>query len=204
MCLCGCTIQTVDEDITPVRTDISFDETVDSCGSMIGLDIRRYSESMGDNSLFAYNDHRIGFYRDYPAHLVEVTTPDDCGMVYYQPDESEYHILSGISIDGFKVYVFDSQEWAISDYRRLATTEAPIEYDVPESSYNDGYYFTHYKIYNAERFSAYYYLGSIVISYTYFFNGNDTDDYQQYLDFCEALGLPTSDQITREVMDSAS
>lgn len=33
---------------------------------------------------------------------------------------------------------------------------------------------------------------------------DDIDDYQQYLDFCEALGLPTSNQITQEVMDSAS
>jgi len=43
-----------------------------------------------------------------------------------------------------------------------------------------------------------------VISLHLQFLVDDINDYQQYIDFCEALGLPTSDQITREVMDSAS
>jgi hypothetical protein len=40
----------------------------------------------------------------------------------------------------------------------------------------------------------------MIISYTYFFNAQDIENYQRYLDFCDALGLPTSDQITEEVM----
>ncbi len=200
ICLCGCKIQSDSDDISPVRTDLSFDDTVDLCGIAIGLDIQAYCEDLEDNSHFSYEDYSIDFYRDYPAHLEEVTTPDDCGMIYYNPDESAYHILSGFSIDGFKVFVFDSSKWAMADYCRLANTEVQIEYEVAESSYNDGYYYTHYMLYNSEQFSAYYYLGDMIISYTYFFNAQDIENYQRYLDFCDALGLPTSDQITEEVM----
>lgn len=43
----------------------------------------------------------------------------------------------------------------------------------------------------------------MISPYTYNYLVDDVDSYQQYLGFCDALGLPTSDLITEEVMASA-
>lgn len=197
----GCKDNFVSNDITPVRSDLTFDEAVDLCGSTIGVDIESYCEN---NCIINIDDYMIHFYRDYPSHLEELTMPDECGEVFYQPRESQYHIISGISIDGFIIHYFETSEWALSNYNDLVNDVADIDHDIIFGDYDEGYYLMSYMDYHSKQFSAFYYLGDMVVMYNYYFESDDEEDYQRYLVLCDALGLPTSDQITREVMDSAS
>lgn len=202
ICVCSCKIQTDNDDITPVRTGLKFEDVVDMCGSVIGLDIESYCEVMGDNFVIDHNDYLIAYSRDYSSYLERLARQDDSDYAFFTPRESQYHIISGVSIEGFNIYYYDDAKWAMEDYCELANEDIDDEIDIRESSYNDGYCFSLYSIYNSKRFSAYYYLGDIVISYLYIIDDEDVEYYICYLDFCDALGLPTSDQITEEVMAS--
>lgn len=203
ICVCSCKIQTDNDDITPVRTGLKFEDVVDMCSSVIGLDISSYCENKEDNCHFEYEDYRIHYVRDYAAQLEDIARENDDGLNLYNPSESEYHIVSLLSINGCKVFVFDSQEWALTDFCSVEDELVDYEPVVSEGSYEDGYCFISYKVNQSERISMFYYLDDMVVIYTYNYLVDDIDDYQQYLDFCEALGLPTSDQITEEVMASA-
>lgn len=203
LCLCACHNDPYGDAIKPVRNDLTFDEAVDICSSVIDLDIRTYCTDLDSNCRFEFEDYRIHYVRDYAEELENRSAPNADGEVIYYPDESEYHILSLLSIDGFKVVRFDDREWAMTHYCSLEST-GDYEIIVRDGLYNEGYSLITYMHYHSKQFSAYYYLGDIVVIYTYIFDSGDVDSYQRYLDFCEALGLPTSDQITQEVMDSAS
>lgn len=205
LCLCGCKIQSDSDDISPVRTDLTFDDIVELCGSAIDVNIPSHCENMENNCVFSIDNHSISYTRDYQLYLADVTKPDDCGIVFYQPRESEYHIIRGLSIDGFKVLDFESSKWAIQDYCEWVDESMVFDNAIDNSTHNTGYYFVDCWIGNSSRrFSAYYYLDTCIVSYTYTFNSNDVENYLRYLDFCDALGLPTSDQITEDVMGSVS
>ena len=93
ICVCSCKIQTDNDDITPVRTGLKFEDVVDMCSSVIGLDISSYCENKEDNCHFEYEDYRIHYVRDYAAQLEDIARGNDDGLNLYNPSESEYHIV---------------------------------------------------------------------------------------------------------------
>ena len=48
--------------------------------------------------------------------------------------------------------------------------------------------------------AATYYMGDYIIEYFLAFHGGYTEEYTEYLEFCELLGLPTSDEATQIIL----
>lgn len=48
---------------------------------------------------------------------------------------------------------------------------------------------------------ARYFLGNIVVDCSWSFERDNVEDYELYLELCDVLGLPTSDDATQQILE---
>ena len=190
-------------EVNSLENEISLVESIEDIGTALGIDIE--SNRPSDSSEFAFsfeqNGHHIVYIFDYSASLDYSTEIDPVtGEQYYYPLDYEYHILKALKIDGIRINEYESESWAECAYRSSVDQAIALDIELEDSSSCDGYCFaedTEGSYYR--EFYALYLIGRYVISYSYSITRADTEDYNNYLDFCEILQLPTSDQMTSEI-----
>ncbi len=192
-------------EVNSLENDISLMESIENVGTSLGIDIE--SNRPSDSSEFAFsfeqNGHHIVYIFDYPASLNYSTEIDPVtGEQYYYPLDYEYHILKALMIDGIRINEYESESWAECAYRSSVDQAITLDIELEDSSSCDGYCFaedTEGSYYR--EFYALYLVGRYVISYSYSITRADTEDYNNYLDLCEILQLPTSEQMTSEIFE---
>ena len=200
------TIYNSEDTITPIDVDLSFDEVASLVSNYYGFDLNSYNED-SSNISFDYGDNQISYIGDYNLLLTEETIPDYCGIVWYRPRESEYHQIRRFAVNDFSIDEFEDSSWAEADYIEKVEEDYSFEItetemvELSDSSKLEGYFFIIGEpVMNSQMFYAIYYFGNYTITYSWSFNQQDYVSYRSYLDICEMLGLPTSDEATQVIL----
>lgn len=189
--------------IEPLSIDMSFFETTEGINDVLGINLE---DVINDNPgmshcTFEQNGHQVVYTQDFQAFLSTMTNEDPItGELYYYASEYDYHRLRSLRIDQISINEYDSSFWAEYEYR--SNTDAAINncLEVSDSSPSDGYCFIYDTTPQHSMFYASYLVGNYTINYAYSFNRGDANEYSDYLNFCDTLGLPTSDQMTEIIL----
>lgn len=182
----------------PLDLDYDFEDIMYICNDYIGVDISNYSSQVINT--IDVNDHHILYIPDYIQHINDLIEISPEGAADDLP-ECEYHILRAMEVDGVYIYEFDDAYWAGVSYSIFVESAVSSNIETIDSSYPDGYCFAYdTSIRNVRRFIVRCYFGRCIMAYDYSVNTGHADDYEKYLELCNALGLPTSDQITGIVL----
>jgi hypothetical protein len=192
-------------EVNPLENDISLMDSIEDIGEILGIDIESNcpSGSVESGYSFDQNGQHIVYIFDFSVFLEDMTETDPIsGVQGYYPFDYEYHILKRLKIDGICINEYESESWAECGFRAFVDQAISLDIELDDSSSQDGYCFT---ILTEESglktFRVVYWVGRYTISYSYSINRADTDNYNNYLDYCELLELPTSDQMTSEIND---
>ena len=190
-------------EVNSLENEISLVESIEALGNILGIDIESNRPSDGAEYGFSFDQDgkHIVYISDFSAFLEDMTETDPVsGEQGYYPLDYEYHILKRLKIDGICINEYESESWAECGYRAFVDQAISLDIELDDSSSSDGYCFT---ILSEESelntFRVVYWVGQYTVSYSYSINRADTEDYNNYLDFCEILQLPTSDQMTSEI-----
>ncbi len=190
-------------EVNSLENHISLLESIEDIGEVLGIDIEsnRPSDCAEHGFSFDQDGQHIVYIYDFSAFLEDMTETDPIsGEQGYYPLDYEYHILKRLKIDGICINEYESESWAECGYRAFVDQAISLDIELVDSSSSDGYCFT---ILTEESglktFRVVYWIGQYTISYSYSITRADTEDYNNYLDFCELLELPTSDQMTSEI-----
>lgn len=190
-------------EISSLDVDMSFADSFDGIQCVLGIDIASNIPDDYDWSFsFDQLGHHIVYVDDYQEFInwSEETDPAT-GYQNYYPLEEEYHQISRLMIDNFAIEKFDSDYWAERAYRSNVDYVNSQGIETPDSSRSDGYCFTMIQSGQYSRiFYAHYLVGNYTISYFYVFDRSDTNEYLNYVDYCENIGLPTSSQMTESIL----
>lgn len=127
---------------------------------------------------------------------------DNASAAVHTPNEYEYHIMHRLYVDGLGINVFDDEYWAEECFRSCVNSAIVDGSILDDNLFEDGYCFILDESDPTYReFYAYYYIGDYMIDYLYIVGYEDVEHYTRYLEICEELGLPTSDQVTNEVLN---
>jgi len=190
-------------DVTPMEFSLTFDEIINQFNSYLGLTESDYYDESGIINYICNGSNGIYYEPDYESFLQGEVQPDPfTGAVYIVPSDYEYHIMRVWGINHVMyVYEFDSNTWAEEYYRKMVDYTLNAEDELASSSYSDGYCLRVGQYYKSgTMFMARYFLGNIVIDCSWSFERDNADDYELYLELCEILGLPTSDEATRQIL----
>ena len=191
-----------DFDVNSLDIDMSFMESWDGIRDRLGIDIASFVPEDGYEYAFSFSDsnHNCVYVEDYQGYLIDDGSRGD---VDFSSTEDETHVLNGLKIDGIVIKRYDSTYWAEYAYRAAVNAAITYAVELDESSYNDGYCLVEYVMTGWRSYNSYYLINDYVISYSFSFNNPIASEYIKYLDFCEILGLPTSDHITEVILGSS-
>lgn len=190
-------------DISPLVVDMSFADSFDGINTVLGIDIEsNIPVDYGWSFSFDQSGHHIVYTDDFQAFVdwSEETDPAT-GYQNYYPLEEEYHQVSRLMIDNFAIEKYESDYWAERAYRSNVDYVNSQGTETTDSSRSDGYCFT---IFQSGPYSsifyAHYLVGNYTVSYFYVFDRSDTNEYLDYLNYCEIIGLPISSQMTEAIL----
>ncbi len=185
-------------DFVPMDLDYDFEDIMNICSDYTGVEISNYSSDVINT--IDVNDHHIQYIPDYVQHLNYLIDISPEGAADDLP-ESDYHILRFLAVDGVRIFEYDEAYWASVAYGRFVESAVSSNIETIDSSYLDGYCFAYdTSIQNVRRYIVSYFFGNCIIAYDYNVNTGHTNEYEKYLELCNILGLPTSDQITDIVL----
>lgn len=185
-------------DFVPMDLDYDFEDVMNICSDYTGVEISNYSSDVINT--IDVNDHHILYIPDYVQHLNDLIEISPEGAADDLP-ECEYHVLRAMSVDGICIYEFDDAYWAGVSYSIFVESAVSSNIETIDSSYLDGYCFAYdTSIQNVRRYIVRCYFGNCILAYDYNVNTGHTNEYEKYLELCNVLGLPTSDQITDIVL----
>lgn len=184
-------------DFVPIDLDYDFEEIMDICNDYTGTDISSYSGDVINT--IDVNGHHILYIPDYGEHLNYLIEISPEGAADDLP-ECDYHILRAMAVDGVYIFEFDDTYWAGVSYGRFVENAVSSNMETIDSSYSDGYCFACDTTLNHRRYTVRYYFGSFIMAYDYTVDTVHSHEYDKYIDLCNALGLPTSDQISGIVL----
>lgn len=191
-----------DYEVNSLDIDMSFMESWEGIRDRLGVDIASCVPEDGYEYSFSFenSNHYCVYVEDYQAYLSDL---DSGGDVEFIPTEDETHVLNGLKIDGVVIKRYDSVYWAEYAYRASIDIAINSAIELDESSYTDGCCLVEIITTSRRSFNAYYLINDYVISYSFSFNNPIASEYIKYLDFCEIVGLPTSDHITEVILGPA-
>jgi len=199
------TVSVASYGVSFLENDISLMESVEELGDILGIDIESNRPSDGAEYGFSFDQDgkHIVYISDFSAFLEDMTETDPIsGEQGYYPFDYEYHILKRLKIDGICINEYESESWAECGYRAFVDQAITLDIELDDSSSSNGYCFT---ILTEESglntFRVVYWVGRYTISYSYSINRANTDDYNNYLNYCELLELPTSNQMTSVILE---
>lgn len=183
----------------PMNIDYSFDDIMYLWNDYIGISMDCFPS--GDNyCYFETNSHCIQFIQDYCEYIDYLVEISNEGADDDLP-ESDFHILRVLAVDGVQIFEYDDAYWASVAYGRFVENAVSSNIETIDSSHSNGYCFTYdTSIRQIHRFAVCYFFGNCIIAYDYNVNTGHTNEYEKYLELCNVLGLPTSDQITDIVL----
>ena len=185
-------------DFVPMDLNYDFEEIMNICSDYVGLDISQYSGDVINT--IDVNDHHILYIPDYSEHLEGLIEISPEGAADDLP-ESEFHILRSLTVDGVCIFEFDDAYWAGVSYSIFVDNAVSSNLETIDSSYSDGYCFTYdTSIPQLRMFAVRCFFGNYIVSFDYGVATGHTDYYERYIELCNILGLPTSDQITGIVL----
>ena len=182
-------------EINAISIDASFDDFLDVWVAMLDEEDPRTSTLTNENS--------IVYYSDYNVFLEEAMIEDGEGIISYTPKEYEYHINKSFFIDdrGFYIYEFETEDWAINAFRSDLNDVLDMEDSISLYNYaSDGYFFVRYDELNYYQLE--YYVDNCIIIYHFSLYNGTEEQLSTFLDVCRLTGLPPSDELTAEIMQS--
>jgi len=190
-------------DVSSMNTDLSFDYIFDELNSYFNLNQSDYYDGDLVHHYIYLGDNIILFQPDYDEFLRNAMEPDPCtGQVGYTPRDYQYHINRTIGVNNtLTIYEFEDEYWAEYFYRRLTNYAYQNDDELIDSSMFEGYCFRIGQFYSEQsKYLAWYYLGDVVVCYSWTFDHDSDEDFNTYLDICERLGLPTSNEAIQEIL----
>lgn len=198
-----------DYSIGSLNVSLSFDELLDTYMELYGIDSDEMASVLSNYSTYVSSDSRFIYAADYQSFLEDATRPvtgriDDeepqsDPIVMYYPMEYEYHIIRSLSVDELNIGEFESDFWAEAHFRSAVESAMSRNTFLNCSSTDSGYCFAFDE--SRSIFYVYYYIGNYTINYSFNLNNGDVNSYNNYLERCDELGLPTCDQITEMILD---
>ncbi|MBQ7273829.1 MAG: hypothetical protein IJR15_00015 [Clostridiales bacterium] len=191
-----------DYELSPLDVDATFTDVVDDWNYLLGVEIDSLGSVDNPNFYIIINDSSIDYIRDYSLYLESITRPDSEGIAGFTPEECDYHKTRSLTVDRFILIEFDSAQWAEIYYRNCIANAIDSGEELSDTEYENGFcFFIAEPSATIRDFKAYYYWGNYIMYYCYSFEGSDRlANYQHYLEMCELIGLPTSDQATDDVL----
>ena len=197
------TVYVSDYEITPIETDLTLDEVISRWNAWAGIDMSYYPQEFNrDDNWFEYDEHSVQYEPDYLSYAEYMARPDECGIVWEPMTDFDYHTNRLLRFDDVTILEFDSPEWA-EQYYRTITDQLSLEgTETNDSDLVNGYCFER-EVFNNGRihFEVYYYFGNCVMLYWFDWAYHFRPDYIRYLEMCEALELPVSEQISNEILE---
>lgn len=188
-----------DYPIEPLSVDMSFFETTEGINNTLGIDVETVIEDNPGMSQYSFEQfgHFIVYTQDYQVLLTTLLAEDPItGEQYYYPNEYDYHRLRRLKIDQISINEYESSYWSEYEYRWITDSSIGSNFELGDSSPTNGYcFFYDTTIPDQCMFYAAYLIDNYTINYAYSFSHGDVNEYRTYLDFCDSLGLPTSDQM---------
>lgn len=187
-------------DISPIENNITFDEAIIYIGETIDVDI--FSHIENNNYDFEENNHRISYIEDYYSYLKDEFAINYLGQTYYPFFvERCNHTVDALIIDGVIIVRYENSEYSKDYYQQYVFDVIDSGYLSIDYDYTNGYFFLDYSTSPQSRqFEAHYLCGDYTVSYSYSFNDNDVNEYLNYLELMDTLGLPTCDEMTDIVL----
>ena len=189
--------------VSPMDINLTFDDIIDRLNSHLDINESDYYDESGIINNFNSGSNRIYYEPDYESFIYNESQPDPfTGAVYIVPSDYDYHIMRVLGINHVMyVYEFDSNSWAEEYYRKMVHYTLWAEDELASSSYSDGYCLRVGQYYRSgTMFMARYFLGNIVVDCSWSFERDNVEDYELYLELCDVLGLPTSDEATQVIL----
>lgn len=189
-------------EIIPIETALTLDEVISRLNSLYGIDMSYYPQEFNYMNSFDYDGHHVHYEPDYLSYMEYESRPDSCGIVWHPMSEIDYHISRMLYFDDIQVYEFNDSEWAEQFYRTLTDQISLDGTETNDSDLVNGYCFER-EVFNNGRihFEVYYYFGNCVMRYWFDWAYHFRPDYIRYLEMCEALELPVSEQISNEILE---
>lgn len=189
--------------IESLSIDMSFFETTEGINDVLGISMEGVINDNPGMSQYSFEQsgHLVVYAQDYQTLLSTMTAEDPItGELYFYASEYDYHRLRRLKIDQISINEYDSSFWAEYEYR--SNTDAAIDncLEVSDSSHFDGYCFIYDTTSHHSMFYATYLVGNYTINYAYSFSRDNSNEYRDYLNFCDILGLPTSNQMTEIIL----
>lgn len=193
-----------DYPIEPLSVDMSFFETTEGINNTLGIDVETVIEDNPGMSQYSFEQfgHFIVYTQDYQVLLTTLLAEDPItGEQYYYPNEYDYHRLRKLKIDQISINEYESSYWSEYEYRWITDSSIGSNCELGDSSPTNGYcFFYDTTIPDQCMFYAAYLIDNYTINYAYSFSHGDVNEYRTYLDFCDSLGLPTSDQMNEIIL----
>lgn len=193
-----------DYSVESLGIDMSFFESLDGINDKLGINIDTVIQNNPGLSQYSFeqSDRFVVYIQDYQTSLSMMLEEDPItGEQYYYPTEDDFHRLRRLKIDQFSINEYDSSYWAEYEYRGNVDLSIANNLELSDSSHTDGYCFIYdTSVPNQHMFYAVYLIDNYTINYTYSFNHGDVNDYIAYLDLCDILGLPVSEEMTEEII----
>ena len=179
-----------DDVVTPIDCDLSFDYVM---------------ERLDEFAITDNIEHSTNYESDYQAYMQQQMVPDECGIVWYEPNDIDYHTTREYKFDDLVITEYTDSQWAEIAYR--INTNNSNEYrtyvETTDSSFNEGYCFERIEYSNSRiGFSVHYYFGNCVISYSFTWGTDYRPEYCKAINICEILGLPISENISSSILET--
>lgn len=197
------TVCVSDYEITPIETDLTLDEVINRWNAWAGIDMSYYPQEFNrDDNWFEYEEHSVQYEPDYLSYAEYRALPDECGIVWDPMTDFDYHTNRLLRFDDVTILEFDSPEWAEQYYRTITDQISLDGTETDDSDLVNGYCYER-EVYDNGRihFEVYYYFGNCVMIYWFDWAYHFRPDYIRYLEMCEALELPVSEQISNEILE---
>lgn len=195
-----------DDVVTPMDIDLSFDDVMELLNEWAGMDMSYYPDDYYDQKYIDYNTHHIYYEPDFQTYIQQEMLPDDCGIVWYQPSDVDYHIVRELSFDDFIITEYTDSEWAEIAYRirTNVSNEYQTSTETTDSLFEEGYCFERIENTNNDgiEFYANYYFGNCIMCYRFNWGSDYRPEYRRFLEMCDILGLPTSENISNNILET--
>jgi len=189
-------------DIDQTFLNVTFEDVYNLCEEWTGVDLDELVQTVEDNTMICVDQdgYSILYIADYSKYLdtLYCVIPGSDSLLYY-PEEYEFHILRRICINGFIIDELEDDYWAKVDCCKNYDYFVEEERILEESNLTYGYFYSCRDEFL--KYFAYYISNNCVIDYYHSLNNPDNSDFITYLEICDRLGLPTSSEMTDEILN---